>query len=298
MPRETAHRGCLLVLISSLGYGTLGLWGKFGYRLGFTPLSLQSVRFAIAALFLWLLVLATEKRLAVPRGWWQLWLQGGLGMAPTALCFFYALHYLPVGLASILFYLHPLFTNLAAIWVFGEAFTSRNAAALTLAIGGAALLANAATGQAVHPAGIAFALGGALAYSLFSLAGQSTSGLASPLVRTAHITLACAVSINLLAGTSWSALTSLTPAMWGIAAGLALVATVMGMLLYLWGITYIGATRAAIVAAAEPLSGVLLAALVLGERLTGLQTMGALLVVGAILCLQRPAKRGDKQWNF
>lgn len=39
-----------------------------------------------------------------------MFLQGGLGYGLTAACFFLALERLPAGMASMLFYLHPLIT--------------------------------------------------------------------------------------------------------------------------------------------------------------------------------------------
>ena len=51
------YKGFLLVLISSIGFGTLGLWGKMAYQLGMTPLEVLFLRYALAAVILWIVAL-------------------------------------------------------------------------------------------------------------------------------------------------------------------------------------------------------------------------------------------------
>ncbi len=72
-----------------------------------------------------------------------------------------------------------------------------------------------------------------------------------------------------------------------LAIALGIVATALPVTLFLIGIKWLGPARAAIYSTVEPLLAVSLAAIVLGERLGGLQIVGGLLVIGGVVWLSR-----------
>jgi drug/metabolite transporter (DMT)-like permease len=78
----------------------------------------------------------------------------------------------------------------------------------------------------------------------------------------------------------------LTAAGWGWLACLAVVSTVVAISLFFAGLDRVGPTTASILSTVEPLTTVLLAFLVFGERLTGVQLVGGALVLGAVFVLQ------------
>jgi drug/metabolite transporter, DME family len=72
---------------------------------------------------------------------------------------------------------------------------------------------------------------------------------------------------------------------------LSMVHTTLAFALYTFGIRHLGAGRAAIVATIEPVVAGILGVTLLGEDLTVLKVLGALLVIsGAILAQLRPGK--------
>src|SRR6185312_17276258 len=73
-----------------------------------------------------------------------------------------------------------------------------------------------------------------------------------------------------------------------------LFAAAIPSILFLTGIRLIGGTRAGILMLFEPVVGVALAALLLGERLTPIQVAGGLAILGAALILQRSAAPGGR----
>lgn len=276
-----------MVIVSSLAFGTLGLWAKWGYALGFTPPSLLVVRFGLASLCLWLAVLAAERRFPWPgtRPAVALTLQGGLGYAMTAGFFFLSLQRLPAGLACMLFYLHPVITSSLSPLLFAERPEKEQKLALGAAFLGSLLLTGGALTGDISLVGVAFALIAAAAYSGFTLAGQFTAGVASPLVATAYTSTACFLTMVLWTRPSMAWLATLTPSMWLVGLGVALIATVLGILFYLAGIHEIGASRTAVVSALEPATGVILAVLLLGEKLTFSQVLGVACILGAVMLL-------------
>lgn len=295
MQNKSSTYGYLMVTISSLGFGTLGLWAKWGYQAGFTPLTLLVIRFGIASGMLWLLVLQHYRRIPWPgtRGAVQLLVGGGVLYALTAGCMFQGLKLLPAGLASMLFYLHPVSTTLLAAALWRERTSQRQLAALVAAVLGTALLAGGAVSGSLSLGGVAAVLIAALTYSGFTLNGQLTKELGSPLVACAYTTTGCFLSLLLWTRPSWQWLLDLSSRQWGIGFGVASLGTVIGIMLFLSGVAIIGASQTAIIAALEPLSGVLFSLLFLGERLSNTQLLGVGAILGSVLILTtgRPATR-------
>ena len=72
----------------------------------------------------------------------------------------------------------------------------------------------------------------------------------------------------------------------GWLACIAVVSTVAAISLFFAGLRRVGPTTASILSTVEPLVTVLLAFLVFGETLTGVQLLGGALVLGAVLALR------------
>jgi drug/metabolite transporter (DMT)-like permease len=82
-----------------------------------------------------------------------------------------------------------------------------------------------------------------------------------------------------------------TRAGWGWLACLAAVSTVGAISLFFAGLKRVGPTSASILATVEPVVTVMLAFVVFGERLGGVQLAGGALVLGAVLALNVPWSR-------
>jgi len=297
LQQKSIGYGYLMVTISSLGFGTLGLWAKWGYQAGFTPLTLLVVRFGLASVLLWLLVLQRYRRIPWPgkRGAIQLLVHGGVLYALTAGCMFQGLKLLPAGLASMLFYLHPVSTTLLAALLWHERTNRKQLVALIAAVLGTALLAGGAFSGSLSFGGVAFVLVAAMTYSGFTLNGQLTKHLGSPLVTCAYTTTGCFLGLLLWTRPNLAWFLQLNAQQWGIGLGVASLGTVIGIMLFLSGVAIIGASQTAIIAALEPLSGVLFSLLFLGEQLSGTQLLGIVSILGsvAILTVRVPRARSE-----
>jgi drug/metabolite transporter (DMT)-like permease len=93
-------------------------------------------------------------------------------------------------------------------------------------------------------------------------------------------------AVSLLAGETLSP-AGWTPALWTVLASLVVIPTIVAVALYMGGIRRLGASRAAIASTTEPLFTIALAWMLLGDRLTIVQAMGALLVVGGVMLAER-----------
>jgi drug/metabolite transporter (DMT)-like permease len=277
--------GTLLCLASGAAFGAMAVFGKLAYGEGATVGTLLSVRFALAAVLFWALLLAGRARVRRRDVGTGLAL-GACGYALQAGCYFAALSRLDASLLSLVLYTFPAIVAGAAVALGRERLDGRRTAALTLSLGGLVLVVAGAGTGALDPLGAALALAAAVVYSAYILVSEGIAGRVPPLVLAALVCTGAAVPL-----TGGSALLGelrlgeLTAAGWGWLGCLAAVSTVAAIGLFFAGLRWVGPTTASILATVEPLVTVLLAFLVFGERLGAVQLVGGALVLGAVLVL-------------
>jgi len=79
-----------------------------------------------------------------------------------------------------------------------------------------------------------------------------------------------------------------TPAQWGFLFVFSMISVQGPFSLYFLGLQHLEPTRAIIASCLEPVFSILLAAALLGEGLRAIQTLGIVLVLAAIVIVQRP----------
>jgi drug/metabolite transporter (DMT)-like permease len=289
--------GTALCLASGAAFGAMAVFGKLSYREGATVGTLLSVRFSLAAVLFWAIVLARGGRHEL-RGLGPRSLAVGLGLGACAYalqsgCYFAALQRIDASLLSLLLYTFPAMVAAMAVALGRERLDARRLAALALALGGLVLVvAGAGTGN-LDPLGAALALAAAIVYTGYILVTDSVVARVRPLVLCALVSTGAAVSLT--AGSA--ALGQLRPADvtvagWGWLACLTVVCTVGAILLFFAGLQRVGPTTASILATVEPVVTVVLAFLVFGERLGAVQLAGGALVLSAVVVLNlRVARR-------
>jgi drug/metabolite transporter (DMT)-like permease len=282
--------GTLMCIGSGAAFGAMAVFGKLAYGDGVTVGTLLAVRFAIAAVLFWILVLAGgaahEVRALRRRDVGAGLALGACGYAIQAGCYFAALERIEASLLAILLYTFPAIVAAAAVALGRERLDARRLTALALALGGLVLVV-AGTGMgALDPLGAALALCAALVYSTYILVSDTVVGRMRPTVLSALVCSGAAVSLTVGA----TLLGQLRPADvtlggWGWLACLAVVSTVGAICLFFAGLKRVGPTSASILATVEPLVTVLLAFLVFGEKLGPLQLAGGTLILAAVLAL-------------
>lgn len=287
MPQLSAfYYGVLMVLVSAAGFSTLAIFIKFAYTAGVNTVTLLTLRFLLAALCLmgvlklYRLEFKVNKKLAI-----QLFLMGALGYGTMSLFFAASLTYLPASLSAIMLYTYPALVSLLSFALGDEKFSWQKGLALFITFAGLFLVLGVSfTG--VNMLGCALGLSGAAVYSLYIVAGNRILKNISPLVSTTHICVSASL-VFLLAGLSSGELSlAFSPAGWLSILGIAIFATLFAILSFFAGLSRIGATNASIISTVEPVLTVILSALLLGERITLVQTLGGMLILAGILILQ------------
>jgi drug/metabolite transporter (DMT)-like permease len=205
----------------------------------------------------------------------------------------------PIALVLMLFYTYPAGVAIVDVALGHERVTRSRLAALGLSLGGVVLvLAGGLAGtdaSAIRPAGVALGLLASACQVVFVTASRggyrSVPADAATLVILGTAVVGSSV-VAVVVGQGDALTVPLhTPAVWPFILLAGIAAAGISSLLFLMAIRRIGGTRTGILMLLEPVVGVLLAALLLGEALAPVQLLGAALVLLGALVLQRGSER-------
>jgi drug/metabolite transporter, DME family len=231
------------------------------------------------------------------------WLPGGSGRrlliacllgAVVNVCMFEAFLRTTIATALICFYTFPALVTLAAVPFYGERLNAvRGGALLLSAVGLVLVVLSPALGSgaiSLDPIGIGLAIVAALCQASFLLiAGRGFGPLPPVRVATYSIFVTGAVAwVLTLASGDWAGLGLPLgePAAWAWILLGGIVGAAIPTTMFLTGIGLIGPSRAAILMTIEPLVGVTIAALLLGEHPILVQIFGGVAVLAAAIILQ------------
>jgi drug/metabolite transporter (DMT)-like permease len=279
------------LVVAATGYGSLVVLIKGAVAADLNAETALALRFTLAALIWWLILLARRRSL------WPGARQaaraagvGGLFYATNALAYYQGTARVPGSLAAMAIAGVPVVVALLA-WLFlRERIGPLGRLALALAVAGGVLLAGGPEGSA-DPAGLLWLGGAVLLYSLYIVFSTPVTRALSPSTATSYVISGAAAFYWLWGGMTDRLDFGFSPGGWAAIAGLALIPTVLAMFAFLVGAEVIGATRAAIVGTLEPVVGVILSVLLLGDRPGLLQIAGGGLVILAAVLVQRERAR-------
>jgi drug/metabolite transporter (DMT)-like permease len=283
--------GSLLVLASAVAFGSMAIFGKLAYDAGVGVLTLLFLRFAIAAPVLWALALRRgARRLTDRRTLLAALGLGAFGYALQAGLFFTALERMDASLLSLILYTFPAFVTAAAVALGRETANRRRVGALLVSSSGLVLVLLGAGAGSFDWLGAVMAVGAALTYTAYILVSDRVTGSIEPLPLAALVTTGAATTFGLAGLASGSLDAGFAQEGWIWLVSLGLVSTVSAIALFFAGLKRVGPSTAAILSTLEPPTTVALAFLAFGETLTGVQLVGASLVLGAVVLLHvRPA---------
>ena len=220
----------------------------------------------------------------------------GAALGAAWLFLFESYRYIGVGVASLLFYCGPVIVMALSPIVFKTRLTATNLCGFAAVVLGAFLVVGQGLGSGIAPMGLLLGGMSAVMYAVMVIHGKRVTdigGIESSAVQlTGSLSIvAVYMLISGLAGT----LAVPTAAQLGslnVAAVfcIGLVNTGLGCLMYFSSMGELPVTRVAVCGYLEPLSAVVLSALLLGEAMTAANVIGAALILGGALF----SELGDK----
>ena len=282
--------GPLLCIGSGAAFGVMAIFGKLAYGEGATVCTLLAVRFSLAALLFWTLILAGghghEVRALRRRDLVAGLALGACGYALQSGCYFFALERIDASLLSLLLYTFPAIVAAAAVAIGRERLDRRRVVALALALSGLVLVVAGAGPGRLDALGAALGLGAACVYSTYILVSDGVTHRVGARLLAALVCTGAAFSLT-VGSAALGVLRpgELTTAGWGWLACIALVSKVGAISLFFAGLRRVGPTTASILATVEPVVTVVLAFLAFGETMGPMQLAGGALVLSAVLTL-------------
>jgi drug/metabolite transporter (DMT)-like permease len=275
----------LLCGSSAVAFALLGPFGIPAFATGASVNTVVGWRFLLAAAAVWAIVAVTRRPLGRGRTLWQPLLMGSVLYATQSGLYFLALQRLTVGLTSLLLYTMPVMVVLVSVATRRERASVRMFAALALAVGGVGLTLLGPGVGAVSGIGVLFGLGSAVVYTIYFFGMDTLPAGADRITATALICSGAAAAHilvgNLRGAFDWRPSADLL----GWVVAMAGVSTVLAMMLLLTGIRRAGASTASVVSCLEPITAVLLGAVLFADPFGPVQWLGAAGVVGAVVLL-------------
>jgi drug/metabolite transporter (DMT)-like permease len=277
--------GVLSTVLSSFFLGWAPILGKMAYSGGATPFTVVAIRTAAAALLLWLAFLLLWRR-EIRIGWRDL--IGCLGVGTVngfgSLLYYSSLSRLDASRAALLNTLYPLWVVLF-LFAAGQPLTRLTLARLGLSMAGTYLLTRAGPGE-LDWLGVALMIASAATYGWHLVLGQWVLADVPSRKATLYIVTAMACVVGLARGLQNQPVEPVTTAGWQAIFALGLT-TALSRLAMFAGLEKLGGIETALTSLLELLVSLILAFLLLGERLTAGQWVGGVLLVTSLVLMTR-----------
>jgi DME family drug/metabolite transporter len=278
--------------------GKLPLTGEALHPNPIDPLILSQTRTTFSLLVLLPLLVGS-------RGWWRIkmpirdlaycFLLGTFGVAVSNYYYYVAIQRTNVATAIIVQYTAPVWVLLYVVARRQQKLSLQKVVAVGLAIIGIALVigilgtrSNHAQPMRLDSYGLFAALVASFSFAFYNVGGHRILARYDRW-RVLVWTLAAAALFWLITNPPWKiAAAHYTSAQWLFLFIFSMISVLGAFSLYFLGLQHLEPTRAIIASCLEPVFSILLAALLLGEVLRPMQTLGIVFVLAAIVIVQRP----------
>lgn len=213
---------------------------------------------------------------------------GIIGLAGANFTYYITIRESTVGTAITIQYTAPLFVMAYEVWKKEERYTAVKLIAALLSLSGCFLTVTGLDLSTMHISrlGMLTGIGSIVTFSVLTIATRHLLFRYSVWTVTLY-SITCASLFWLVVNPPWRVLAqSPTPETWAALFVLAMVSVMVPNLLFSGGLRYIVPSRAVITSTLEPVVAIGTAAIFIGEVLSGVQALGALLVILAIIILQ------------
>lgn len=277
--------GIVMVLISAITYGLLGIFGRLAFQKGLKAGETLAVRFFIASFFMWLFVLLKKRNKLSKFSFIQIRdsaLLGIFGFALLSLFYFLALENLSASMTVLLLYTYPMMVAMLSFLFLKEKLHQKQILSIILGFIGVILLIGGDL-NIQNKIGFIYGLACAFVYASYIVAShrrlkEVDTVVSITIVQTfTFMTLGAFYLKNLN-----HAMNVFTQAPWEILS-LAIVVSIVPMITFNIGLKHLKATDVAILSTLEPVTAIIVAYFLFGEVLNFMQLLGAIVVLTSLL---------------
>ncbi|ABB14367.1 DMT family transporter [Carboxydothermus hydrogenoformans] len=282
-------KGLVLAILATSLWGINGTVTRYLLINNLDPVVLVQIRLTVSALLLFILLFILKINVKISRDdIISLLILGIFGLSLVQMTYFYTISLTNVATAVFLQYLSPVFVALYGVFFKAEEITGSKLTAIGMSLLGSFLIVTQ-NGEIQLPfMGLLSGLLSALSQSFYIIYGKKVLNRFSPITVLAYGWLFGAVFWWLLIPPNKALMHQVFTLrdVFGISYVI-IFATVIPFLLYFESLKYLNSTTMSVVSLVEPVVAVIVAYLVLGEKLTPLSTLGAVLILFAIYKITR-----------
>lgn len=286
-------KGYALGCIAAVSYGLNPLFAIPLHNTGMQVDSVLFYRYVFAVAMMAVMMRLNGKSFALKRNEVLPLVVVGLLFSCSSLFLFQSFNYMDAGIASTILFVYPVMVALIMTLCFGERLGVVKISAIAMAVAGIAMLYKGEGGVSLSLTGVLYVLASSLVYALYIVGvNRSVLKTMSGLKLTFYAILfgMSIYVVRLRGGVDLQPLTDLSQ--WGNALGLALFPTLISLVTITMSIHHIGSTPAAILGALEPVTALVVGAVMFGERLTPGNMVGIVLILSAVTLIVA----GQKGW--
>ena len=301
--------GVALVLVSAAAFGSGSLFAQPVYAAGVGWMTLSAWRFLFGAGFTWCFLLLSADRRASLRGIDRRVAAAALGLGVLYVgnsgTYYAALETVSPSLAALVVYLYPAIVAVLSLR-FGHRLSGRRAwIALGISLCGVVLAVGGIDPDESPPvSGLLLAFASCFIYAVWvilaaRLSGERREAVAADAGGGGSATVTVALIMTATATVYWvSALATKQPVLpgqvpadaWPGLIGVGVAATFIAIQTFYAGALRVGAAHASLIATAEPIWTIALAAILFQVALTPIQLVGgALILIGVVVAQTGPA---------
>lgn len=276
-------KGYALGCVASVSYGLNPLFALPLYATGIRVDSVLFYRYAFAVVMLAVMMKLNGKSFALKKNEVLPLVVMGLLFSFSSLFLFQSFNYMDAGIASTILFVYPVMVAIIMAVFFRERLSVAKMSAIAMAVVGIAMLYKGEDGASLSLTGVMYVLASSLVYALY-IVGVNHSVLKTMSgLKLTFYAIFFGMSVYVVRLHGCTQLQPLADAsQWTNALGLAIFPTLLSLVTITKSIHYIGATAAAILGALEPVTALFVGMLVFGERLTGGNVVGILLILTAV----------------
>lgn len=283
-------------LLSNVFLGWAPIFGKLGYNAGVTPYTLVAGRTLLAAVLLWLFYLVFWRRyIRVTRyelaGCVAMGLVNGIG----SLFYYTGLSCLDASLVSLINTVYPLWV-VVFLAASGQPLSHFTFISLLLAGTGVGLLTQA-RGATADSLGIMLMLASSATYGWHLVLGQWVVADTPPNSVALYVVTTMAVVVGVARVVQSTPLEPITMSGWGAMVGLGAIMALSRLFMFV-GLGHLGGIQTALLGLSELFVTLLVAFVLLAERMTVWQWLGGGLLIAAGLLVRRDSRASltSEEW--
>lgn len=277
-------RGSIEISIASVGFGFLGVFGKWAFSSGLSVGELLTYRFSLAALLIWIVLLLfkpswvklSKKEILITA------LLGIFGYAFFATLYFKAIEGVSVTLAALLLYTYPFWTNVFSHFFTHDKISKKEALCLLAASAGLVLLLWGNI-EVKNIWAIFAGLASAISYAIYVLLSGHLQKNVRPISSALYVITFGAIALALFHRPHFEQIRQLSSFQVSTILGIALICTILPLSLELAALQKLKGKEVALLMMIEPITAAIMGALIFHESLSLRQGLGALTIAIALV---------------